>query len=210
MTIYNRRPSSSTYRKIYEQAFGKIPKDEQGRSYEIHHIDGNPNNNALDNLLCLSIQEHYDLHYAQGDYFACTKIAQKLKFSQTELSELYRTAAIKQMSDKAVRDNIGQKNSIIQKKLVEQGIHHLLSGEIQRQTNLKRIEEGTHNFSSNFTQSLLDEGRHATQQSWICSNCYKSGKNATNYARWHGDNCKSVNPTGHFYRTQHIRSLNKN
>jgi hypothetical protein len=33
------------YRKIYEQNYGHIPKDSAGRTYEIHHIDGNHKNN---------------------------------------------------------------------------------------------------------------------------------------------------------------------
>jgi hypothetical protein len=50
------------YRKIYEQHFGPIPKDNHGRSYQIHHIDGDKNNNNIENLLCLSIEAHYQLH----------------------------------------------------------------------------------------------------------------------------------------------------
>jgi hypothetical protein len=33
----------SNYRKIWENYYGLIPIDEKGRSYEIHHIDGNKN-----------------------------------------------------------------------------------------------------------------------------------------------------------------------
>ena len=33
------------YRKIYEQHHGPIPIDESGRTYDIHHIDGNHFNN---------------------------------------------------------------------------------------------------------------------------------------------------------------------
>lgn len=40
------------YRKIYENHFGPIPKDKDGRSYEIHHIDGNRKNNEISNLKC--------------------------------------------------------------------------------------------------------------------------------------------------------------
>jgi hypothetical protein len=57
----------SIYRKIYEQNFGPIPKEPNGRTYEIHHIDGNHNNNDPTNLSAMTIQEHYDIHYSQGD-----------------------------------------------------------------------------------------------------------------------------------------------
>jgi hypothetical protein len=33
--------TTNNYRKIYENHNGIIPKDSDGRTYEIHHIDGN-------------------------------------------------------------------------------------------------------------------------------------------------------------------------
>jgi hypothetical protein len=39
MSIYNiPRRNNVNYRKIYEDKFGPIPKDEMGRSFHIHHI----------------------------------------------------------------------------------------------------------------------------------------------------------------------------
>jgi hypothetical protein len=58
---------SRLYRRIYEQVYGPIPVDADGRSFEIHHIDGNRSNNDISNLVALSIQEHYDVHWQQGD-----------------------------------------------------------------------------------------------------------------------------------------------
>lgn len=65
------------YRKIWQEANGPIPKDEQGRSYEIHHIDGNHTNNSLENLTCISIGEHYEIHLRQKDYAAAALIAER-------------------------------------------------------------------------------------------------------------------------------------
>ena len=53
------------YRKLWEDANGPIPTDELGRSYEIHHIDGNRKNNCLSNLMCVSLDEHYEIHSKQ-------------------------------------------------------------------------------------------------------------------------------------------------
>ena len=53
------------YRKLWEDIHGKIPKDENGRTYDIHHIDGNRKNNSIDNLICLSIEDHYKIHLKQ-------------------------------------------------------------------------------------------------------------------------------------------------
>lgn len=67
------------YRKLYESVFGKIPKDDLGRSYEIHHIDGNRNNNSIENLICVSIEEHYAIHLSQGDYNSANLIAERMR-----------------------------------------------------------------------------------------------------------------------------------
>ena len=76
------------YRKIWEKANGPIPLDELGKTYEIHHIDGNRQNNSIDNLICLSIQEHYDLHYKQKDWKACYQIRRRLNLSIEALNDL--------------------------------------------------------------------------------------------------------------------------
>lgn len=53
------------YRKIWESHYGKIPTDERGITFDIHHIDGNRKNNEIDNLICLSVNDHYKIHYQQ-------------------------------------------------------------------------------------------------------------------------------------------------
>lgn len=51
------------YRKIWEQFNNKqIPN-----GYHIHHLDGNKENNDPSNLVCLSPEEHWDIHHKQGD-----------------------------------------------------------------------------------------------------------------------------------------------
>ena len=49
------------YRKIYVKAHGPVPK-----GYHIHHIDGDPNNNNLENLIAVTPEEHYRLHLEMG------------------------------------------------------------------------------------------------------------------------------------------------
>lgn len=44
------------HRKIWKDHYDEIPLDEDGRSYEIHHKDKNPQNNNIDNLICVSIK----------------------------------------------------------------------------------------------------------------------------------------------------------
>jgi hypothetical protein len=80
----------ANYKKIWIHHNGPIPKDKNGRPYEIHHIDGNHNNNDIGNLLCVPIQEHYDIHYRQGDYGACVMIAKRMNFSPDYISNIQK------------------------------------------------------------------------------------------------------------------------
>lgn len=82
------RKNSRIHRKIWEESNGPIPLDSDGRSYEIHHVDGNPENNDISNLICVTIQEHYDIHFKQGDYGACHLIAKRMSKTPAELSKI--------------------------------------------------------------------------------------------------------------------------
>ena len=82
--------TTNNYRKIYEHHHGAIPVDDLGRTYEIHHMDGDHHNNHPSNLKCVSVQEHYDIHYAQEDWGACFCIAKRLKLTKEQISELIK------------------------------------------------------------------------------------------------------------------------
>jgi len=89
MTIYSKtRTSSYSYRKIYEQHYGKIPIDDTGRTYEIHHIDGDTENNDPSNLVALTIEDHFAIHKSQGDSKACLAIAARMEISAEEKKHL--------------------------------------------------------------------------------------------------------------------------
>jgi hypothetical protein len=95
------------YRKIYINHYGPIPKDAEGRAYHIHHIDGDRKNNDPKNLVALSLQEHYDVHYAQGDWAACRSLSSYMNISVEEKSRLAR---------KSVMDQIAQGKNALCKK----------------------------------------------------------------------------------------------
>jgi hypothetical protein len=127
---------SLDYRKIYKKYYGSIPIDTEGRRYEIHHIDGDRENNNIENLIALSIREHYDIHYSQGDSGACLRIGAKMNLSSEELSD------------------IAKKH---QRSRVENGTHHFLGPSV----NQKRIDDGTHNLlGSDHNRKLIDAGTH--------------------------------------------------
>ena len=210
---------TAKYRKIYECHFGKIPRDETGRSYEIHHIDGNRKNNDITNLKCVSIQEHYDIHYAQSDWASCYLLAVRLKLSPEDISKLSSLTQRKKIADgthlfsnsefkrinsnKRVADGThnfqGDQNPV--HKLVAEGKNHLQGGDIQRISNQKRIADGTHNFlDSDFQRKnalkMLESGthnfsgkNHPNKRQSTCPHCNKTGGSVL-MRRWHFDNCK--------------------
>lgn len=161
------------YRKIYEQTYGSIPKDSEGRTYDIHHIDGDRKNNDPSNLVALSIQEHYDTHYNQKDYKACSIIAIRMKKTIEEISLLNSLGARKRVEEG--RSNLTSEfASKVQRKLVEEGRHHMC---------------GDGSFQRELVKRLKTEGKHNTDMIVSCPHCGKSGQLVA-MKRWHFDNCK--------------------
>lgn len=141
---------SYLYRKIWSQAYGDIPKDENGISYDIHHINGDKTDNRLANLKCVSLKEHFDIHLKNGDYKACALIAGRMN-----------NPNLKRMMNEKAKEKI----SLFQRKKVKDGVHHLLSGDIQRKANKERVNNRTHNFLNKEwhktkNRKLVENGTH--------------------------------------------------
>jgi len=180
-------------RMIYKEHFGKIPKDADGRSYEIHHIDGDHKNNDINNLKLVTIEEHYNIHYAQGDYGACLIMSKRMGISPEEKSILaskHSQARIARGDHPFLRKGF-QSNTA--RRMVEKGTHPFLGGDIQRRSNKQRRENGTHHlFGNTLARDLIEKGLSPTQKEWSCPHCNSTGKGSSNYNRWHGDNCRSI------------------
>ena len=82
-----------SYRKIYNNYHGLIPIDEYGRPYDIHHIDRNKSNNSIENLVALSIEEHYNAHYVAGEYRAAHAILLRMNKPTEQIRKLASMAA---------------------------------------------------------------------------------------------------------------------
>lgn len=78
------------YRKVWENKFGKIPTDENGFKYEIHHIDGNRKNNSIENLQCITILEHLQIHINRGDWGSVALIGKRIGLGPKYMSEVQR------------------------------------------------------------------------------------------------------------------------
>jgi hypothetical protein len=206
------------YRKIYESHHGQIPIDEAGKTYEIHHIDGNHSNNHPDNLEAVTIQEHYNIHYAQEDWAACMLIAIRMEILPKELSQLSSAVQKKKVEDgthRWLKKNGGgyrpdpQVVSAMQKDRFANGTHHWLTDEFEEKRKsgyFASLEERkaagtfhlmTNNPGSEYTfkkghninQERLASGNHPSQIKKTCLHCNKIVDSA-NYARYHGDKCK--------------------
>jgi hypothetical protein len=178
------------YRKVWESKHGPIPKDPSGRTYEIHHIDGDHSNNSIDNLKLVTIQEHYDIHYSQQDYAACHVIGLRMALTPEEQFKL--------LSD-------------IQRKRVLEGTHHFLDREKARTRAFDRIARGVHNFQGDNNPAVKKskEGKHhwnggdivkqrmaaGRDPSQIIKTCEHCGTTCSlaPYSRWHGDRCRNRN-----------------
>jgi hypothetical protein len=179
--------TTTNYRKIYENHIGIIPREATGRTYEIHHIDGNHSNNDPTNLTAITLQEHYDIHYSQNDYDACRLMKlQRMDYTPEEISKLASEGAAQRVKDGTHHWLSGKIQSQAQQKMVEHGVHnfqtkkdgtniqtekvkngthHLLGGKIQSITNKKLVESGAHKFmkrpdGSSLTADRVKNGTH--------------------------------------------------
>lgn len=145
MSIYTK---PKTYRQIYEQNYGPIGYDDNGRRLEIHHIDGNNKNNDISNLKLVTIQEHYDIHYAQHDWHACLLISQRMNIDPKIKSALCSRATLELFArgDHPFLD--GKMSKKVQKRRVEDGTHHMIGGKIQSVTQNRLLDEGKQNFKN--------------------------------------------------------------
>lgn len=187
----------SIYRRIYEQHFGPIPK-----GYHIHHRDGNRSNNHIENLQCVSAEEHYNIHYSQKDYGACWAMHRTghLKLTDEERSDLVK----KQMEDptmkKIVSDTMKEKNKIL---WANNEFREMQSIKCKyRFKNLWSDSEYKNKVSAKISASWCEERKEKQAKEMskkvleynkvelTCPHCGKIGKGIGIMNRWHFDNCK--------------------
>jgi hypothetical protein len=117
---------TNKYRQIYKNHYGDIPIDSIGRKYDIHHIDGNHSNNDPNNLVAVTLQEHYDIHYKQGDFVSCSLINRKLHIPHDEYSKLCTLSNKKRVKDGDHNLLRRADGSSVSSDRVKNGTHHLL------------------------------------------------------------------------------------
>lgn len=114
------------YRKLYKTHYGEIPKDEDGRSYDIHHIDGDHTNNDPSNLSAVPIYEHYRIHKAKKEWGSCWAISLRMKLSSEEISAISKKSNEERVK-RGTHNFQGEENSLrmkeIQNERVKKGTH---------------------------------------------------------------------------------------
>lgn len=213
--------NTSKYRKIYQNHVGPIPLDKDGRSYDIHHLDGNRNNNHPNNLKAVTIQEHYDIHNTQGDWAACSALIKRMHLTPKELSErssFFTRKRIEEGNHPFLGGEIQRKSNLnrvangtnpfsqkdfqakMAKKRIANGTHHFTDSEWQRENQLKRVREGNHHLQNGEIQrkaslKRIQDGTHNFITQHECPNCGKIGRGQS-MKRWHFDKCRSITIQG--------------
>lgn len=165
------------YRKIWVANHGTIPTTPDGRKYHVHHIDRDRTNNDIDNLMCYSPLDHFLVHLEAEEYQAANAIYMG-HLSKEEQEQYKHLDLPKLAANQRDNSNIGFNNPetynkmiALQQERILSGTFHLQSGEIQRKSNLERLQNGTHNFAtkenaevvSKRNRSLLEQGKHPFQ-----------------------------------------------
>lgn len=185
---------SSKHLQIYKKFHGEIPKDKDGRSYDIHHVNGDHSNNSPENLKAVTLQEHYDIHFAAGDFRACQLIGLRMALPPETISMLSKQGCQKQLANGTHPWQSGKHQKETMDRMVADGTHHFLGGKIQKESQDSRVKQGTHQWcGSASNQKMLEAGTHPSQKEWKCPHCGAEGKGSTNAKRWHFDNCKKGN-----------------
>lgn len=170
---------TTKYRKIYENHFGKIPTDLTGRVYDIHHVDGDHSNNHFSNLIAVTIAEHYQIHYDQGDFGACFMMSKRMNISPEDLSLL-----AKLNFDKRIKDGTHPFVTGLQQNRIKNGTHNLVG---DKNPAHKMVANGTHPWQS---KEHAEKSRNRLMIAHTCPHCLKKG-NGISMFRYHFDHRKS-------------------
>lgn len=153
------------YRKLWEDVHGKIPKDENGRTYDIHHIDGNRKNNSIENLICLSIEDHYKVHLKQFEETKSEKEFRSLVFLSRRLnkdvSQLTGWTVSQETREKIKITLTGKKRPI---EVIEKMKNKLIGYQWTEEQKKSRVE-GLKNFYKNNDRESRSEWRKNISES---------------------------------------------
>jgi|SRR6056300_51668 len=170
------------YRKLWIKHNGPIPVDEHGRSYEIHHIDGNRENNDIENLQCLSAEDHYKLHYEKQEFYAAHLIAQRIS---KELVKHTKLEVSPETREKLRQSKLGDKNPMKNPEVRKKVSEALKGRKKSPEAEAKRLKSREGFKHSEATKNKMRKPKARS----VCPYCALEGGNSQ-MKRWHFDNCK--------------------
>jgi hypothetical protein len=185
------------YRKLWKEYHGiDIPKDEQGRSYEIHHVDGNRSNNSIENLVCVSIEEHKRIHLEQGDIGSANLIADRFD-KVYERGWQHSKETKRKMSEAHKGINTWSKGRPNPQKIVECPYCKKIGGQsgmvkyhfdncLQKPGNEALTRKISEEIKAKYRKP---KSKITIPQPVVCEYCGKKGGPRA-MKRWHFDNCK--------------------
>jgi hypothetical protein len=142
---------SNNYRKIYERHYKASLLD----GIDIHHIDGNHENNDPLNLRAVTLKEHYDIHKFQNDHYAAYMIASRMKSKPDDWLEMAKING-KKSAEQNMKQGVGltvwaKNNPVLAKEV--QSKAGTIGGK-------KTVDEkiGIHAFSKEEKQKIASRG----------------------------------------------------
>jgi HNH endonuclease len=175
------------YRKLWIKIKGPIPVDEQGRSFEIHHIDGNRKNNSIENLQCLSAEDHFKLHYDKKEFFAANLIAKRLGRS---LENVINWNMSEEGRERLRESKLGDKNPMRNPEIAKKVADALRGRKKSKEAEKKRLETAKKNNTLRRSEETRVKMRKPKAKI-ECPHCKFVGGVSTT-KRWHFDNCKLI------------------
>jgi hypothetical protein len=177
------------YRWLWEKEFGPIPKEPNGRSYQLHHIDSNPENNNFDNLQLCTLAEHIEIHRKQGDEYAVMLLEAMRgnrhigwKHSDETKKKLSETQKADYASGKRVHWALGKKRPDLAER------NKLGPSDETRE----KMREAKLKNPTNYWLGKSRKGMKVNHPTLTCPHCGKVGEGTGPMYRWHFDNCKKI------------------
>ena len=183
---------SKPHRRIWHDHYGEIPIDENGISYEIHHINGNRNDNRIENLMCVSIEEHYNIHYKQGDTYACAAILRRMVDNIEKFEGMQKQLPLTgenhpmygRSHTKESREKISKNHADIS------GKNNPMYGKKHSKESIQKMSESTKGHGAGIPKSPETRKKMSEAVKLLtCPHCGKSAR-GNSMKRWHFDNCK--------------------
>jgi hypothetical protein len=182
------------YRRVWERQHGPIPP-----GYHIHHVDGDRKNNDVSNLACVSPDEHYDIHFRQGDLSACYILnANRKRWDPEKTSQLSKAVQRRRLDegthnflDPEQHRATGDNNRRLQNAKVAKGEHHWQTEEHSKRTSerLKGTKRGPETGKKISAKLMGNKNACGPKPRIECPHCGLVG-GSSQMKRWHFDNCK--------------------